>query len=51
MDLDLRPVAWVAALTVVLLVVIRVVEHYAHTSAARRTRRAIAQSLRSDAEP
>jgi hypothetical protein len=51
MDLDLRPVAWVAALTVVLLLAIRVVERYAHTAAARRTQRAIAQSLRSEGPP
>jgi hypothetical protein len=50
MDLDLRPVAWVAALTAVLLVVIRLVERYAHTAAARRTQRAIAKAQRSDSD-
>jgi hypothetical protein len=45
LDLDLRPVAAVVAVAFVLIVVIRAVERYAHTAAARRTRRALEQAL------
>jgi hypothetical protein len=47
-DLDLRLPAAVVALTFVLIVVIRAVERYAHTAAARRTRRALEQALGHD---
>jgi hypothetical protein len=48
MDVDLRPAAAVVALAFVLIVVIRAVERYAHTAAARRTRRALEQALQRD---
>jgi len=44
-DVDLRPAAAVVALGFVLFAVIRAVERYAHTAAARRTRRALEQAL------
>jgi len=40
-DVDLRPAAAIVAISLVLVVVIRALERYAHTAAVRRTQAAL----------